>query len=145
MILRRTLALASRGRLSILIFHRVLRERDPLLPTEPTGAEFDSLLAHLANRFSILPLAEAVERLYGGTLPRSAMAITFDDGYADNLSVAAPILAIVLKSKIAGDIRVQAKEKVPAAVLKAEGARIPTPVNVVISLSTTLKNAPAIG
>jgi ribosome biogenesis GTPase A len=35
------------------------------------------------------------------------------------LTLAAPILAIVLKSKIAGDIRVQAKEKVPAAVLKA--------------------------
>ena len=32
------------------------------------------------------------------------------------LTLAAPILAIVLKSKIAGDIRIQAKEKVPAAV-----------------------------
>jgi small GTP-binding protein len=41
------------------------------------------------------------------------------------LTLAAPILAIVLKSKIAGDIRIQAKEKVPAAVLKAAEAMQP--------------------
>jgi GTP-binding protein EngB required for normal cell division len=41
------------------------------------------------------------------------------------LTLAAPILAIVLKSKIAGDIRVQAKEKVPAAVLGAAEAMKP--------------------
>jgi small GTP-binding protein len=41
------------------------------------------------------------------------------------LTLAAPILAIVLKSKIAGDIRIQAKEKVPAAVLKAAEAMRP--------------------
>ena len=41
------------------------------------------------------------------------------------LTLAAPILAIVLKSKIAGDIRVQAKERVPAAVLNAATAMKP--------------------
>ena len=41
------------------------------------------------------------------------------------LTLAAPILAIVLKSKIAGDIRVQAKEKVGAAVLSAADAMKP--------------------
>jgi small GTP-binding protein len=41
------------------------------------------------------------------------------------LTLAAPILAIVLKSKIAGDIRIQAKEKVPAAVLHAADAMKP--------------------
>jgi len=41
------------------------------------------------------------------------------------LTLAAPILAIVLKSKIAGDIRIQAKERVPAAVLKAAEAMQP--------------------
>lgn len=41
------------------------------------------------------------------------------------LTLAAPILAIVLKSKIAGDIRIQAKEKVPAAVLGAAEAMKP--------------------
>lgn len=41
------------------------------------------------------------------------------------LTLAAPILAIVLKSKIAGDIRIQAKEKMPAAVLGASEAMRP--------------------
>ena len=41
------------------------------------------------------------------------------------LTLAAPILAIMLKSKIAGDIRVQAKERVPAAVIKAAEAMKP--------------------
>lgn len=41
------------------------------------------------------------------------------------LTLAAPILAIVLKSKIAGDIRVQAKERVPAAVQNAAEAMKP--------------------
>jgi len=41
------------------------------------------------------------------------------------LTLAAPILAIVLKSKIAGDIRIQAKEKMPAAILGASEAMKP--------------------
>ncbi len=41
------------------------------------------------------------------------------------LTLAAPILAIVLRSKIAGDIREQAKEKVPDAVMRAGDAMRP--------------------
>ncbi|MEZ4399079.1 MAG: dynamin family protein [Kofleriaceae bacterium] len=41
------------------------------------------------------------------------------------LTLAAPILAIVLKSKIAGDIRAQAKEKVPGAIFHAATAMRP--------------------
>lgn len=41
------------------------------------------------------------------------------------LTLAAPILAIVLKSKVAGDIRQQAKERVPAAVRNATEAMRP--------------------
>ena len=92
MIVKGAFALASRGRLSVMIFHRVLAAADPLLPSEPTAAQFEALLKHLGSRFSVLPLIQAVRRLYDDTLPAGSLAITFDDGYADNLSVAAPIL-----------------------------------------------------
>jgi peptidoglycan/xylan/chitin deacetylase (PgdA/CDA1 family) len=90
--LRAALALASRGQLSILIFHRVLAEHDPILPGEPSAAEFDALLGHIKRRFTVLPLADAVARLYRNALPPAPLAITFDDGYADNFVVAAPLL-----------------------------------------------------
>src|SRR5690349_5292494 len=90
--LRGALRLASWGRLSILFFHRVLAERDPLLPGEPSAKEFDALLAHVAQRFMLVPLEEGIRRTFEQTLPPRALAITFDDGYADNLSIAAPLL-----------------------------------------------------
>jgi peptidoglycan/xylan/chitin deacetylase (PgdA/CDA1 family) len=81
-----------RGRLSVLIFHRVLREADPLLPDEFDAARFDAVCAWLRRWFQVLPLATAVRHLRDGTLPARAAAITFDDGYADNAQVALPIL-----------------------------------------------------
>lgn len=84
---------ASRASLVILIYHRVLREPDLLLPSEPSAAEFEAQMDLVAELFTVLPLREAVKRLRSGTLPRRALSITFDDGYANNLHVAQPILA----------------------------------------------------
>jgi peptidoglycan/xylan/chitin deacetylase (PgdA/CDA1 family) len=81
-----------RARLSVLIFHRVLREPDPLLPGEMHALRFDRVCRWLAQWLHVLPLEEAVHRLRDGSLPARAAAITFDDGYADNHSVALPIL-----------------------------------------------------
>ena len=89
--LRCTSALTG-PRLSILIFHRVLRERDPIFPDEVDAARFDRLMGLVACSFHVMPLAEAAGRLTEGTLPRRALSITFDDGYADNHDVALPIL-----------------------------------------------------
>ena len=79
--------------LSILLFHRVLAERDPFRPGDLTASEFDGIVSILAGTFTVLPLDEAVTRLEANALPRGALAVTFDDGYRDNLDVAAPILA----------------------------------------------------
>lgn len=97
MLWRSVFALAAPGgrhaRLPILIFHRVRPSVDPLFPNEPDAQRFAALLAHLAGRFRVVALAEGVRRLFEGTLPARSLALSFDDGYADNLNVAAPLLA----------------------------------------------------
>jgi len=81
------------AKLDIFIFHRVYPRIDPLAPGEPDVARFERLIRFLSVAFTLLPLAEAAERLAAGTLPAAAACITFDDGYVDNLTLAAPILA----------------------------------------------------
>lgn len=82
----------ARGRLTVLIFHRVLAAPDPLLPDEFDAQRFDAVCGWLRRWFNVLPLDAAVRRLAQGTLPARPLAITFDDGYADNHDVALPIL-----------------------------------------------------
>ncbi len=81
-----------KAQLSILIFHRVLAEPDPLFPSEATIETFDAQMGLLKSVFNILPLPEALARLKAGTLPARPACVTFDDGYADNFMHALPIL-----------------------------------------------------
>ena len=81
-----------RGRLSILIFHRVLPEPDPLFPETPDARRFARILLRLKSWFNVIPLDDAADLLAHGTLPERAAVITFDDGYADNYTIAMPLL-----------------------------------------------------
>jgi peptidoglycan/xylan/chitin deacetylase (PgdA/CDA1 family) len=82
----------QRARLAVLVFHRVLPVPDPLCPDEMHAVRFDALCAWLARTFNVLPLDQAVRALHQGTLAARALAISFDDGYADNHDIALPIL-----------------------------------------------------
>jgi peptidoglycan/xylan/chitin deacetylase (PgdA/CDA1 family) len=55
-------------------------------------AEFELHLDYLTSHYQIISLRELVERLRAGRTVRHAVVLTFDDGYADNLRVAYPIL-----------------------------------------------------
>lgn len=80
------------AKLLILTYHRVLPEDDALLAGTVDAATFEWQMSLLAERFNVLPLTEAATRLRVGGLPSRAVSVTFDDGYADNVSVALPIL-----------------------------------------------------
>jgi len=95
LLFRAALAAARLGRprcLSVLIYHRVLAERDWMRPGEPTAEEFTWQMRLLGRHFNVLPLADAVQMMKDGRLPPRAACVTFDDGYADNATVALPIL-----------------------------------------------------
>jgi peptidoglycan/xylan/chitin deacetylase (PgdA/CDA1 family) len=83
--------LLLRRRAAIAVFHRV----DDSLPSNPitvTLAEFRSYLDFFSRYFIVVPLTEILERLSRGEPLGRRMAITFDDGYADNYDIAAPEL-----------------------------------------------------
>jgi peptidoglycan/xylan/chitin deacetylase (PgdA/CDA1 family) len=80
------------GDLSILIYHRVLAHADPLLPGAPSQTAFARQMMLVRRWFRVLPLPLALDLLDQGRLPARALAITFDDGYADNAELALPVL-----------------------------------------------------
>ena len=82
----------SQARLSILIFHRVLPAADPMFPDLVDATRFEALVRLLATSFHVMALGKAAAQLAAGSLPAGALAITFDDGYADNAEIALPIL-----------------------------------------------------
>lgn len=83
----------SRAGLLTLIFHRVLAGQDPMNADEPDAAGFAARIDLLRELFHVMTLREASDRMASGSLPARAACITFDDGYENNHSLAAQILA----------------------------------------------------
>ena len=81
-----------RPRAVVLVYHRIgERSLDPWhLMIDPEI--FAGQIETLAHDWTPISLSELVEGVGRRQLPERAVAVTFDDGYADNLEVAAPIL-----------------------------------------------------
>lgn len=80
------------GRLSVLLFHKIPTVADPLTSDEMDLASFEHILDFLAANANVLPLPEATAALQAGKLPSRAMALTFDDGYAEWIDNVSPAL-----------------------------------------------------
>lgn len=87
------LAGSVRAQAVVLVYHRVAEVADDPWSLAVTPAHFAEHLDVLRRRTRPLPLAHLGDALRGGRpVPRGATAVTFDDGYADNLSHALPTL-----------------------------------------------------
>lgn len=76
----------------ILMYHRVAEPKIDPWGLAVSAAHFDEQMALLRASRTVMPLAELVDRYKRNVLPRDAVAVTFDDGYVDNLITAKPIL-----------------------------------------------------
>lgn len=89
-------ALAQDAGAVVLMYHSVCEAKndrwiDPA--NRVSAATFEAQVAFLAKRGRVLSLTELVDSIGRGVSPKKGtVVLTFDDGYTDNLEVAAPIL-----------------------------------------------------
>ncbi len=76
----------------ILMYHRISDTSiEPnWLAVSPTN--FTDHVQYLKQTFNTMRLTDLVESIKDGSLPDRSVAITFDDGYSDNLTHALPVL-----------------------------------------------------
>ncbi len=76
----------------VLLYHRIANDpiNSQLLAVSPQN--FEGHLKELAENYNVVPLVKFIEQIRRNQLKPNTVAITFDDGYADNLINALPIL-----------------------------------------------------
>jgi len=81
----------------ILLYHRIVDDRTIYLDKGPVVhhhiRDFEQEIAWLKKRFQFLSMDEVVDTIRSGKFfARPSVAITFDDGYLDNYTLAYPVL-----------------------------------------------------
>jgi peptidoglycan/xylan/chitin deacetylase (PgdA/CDA1 family) len=83
--------LRLQNRFYILAYHMVSNHLNGFFP-EISVREFERQIRHLNENYSVISLEEAADRMSKGRSVRGCVAITFDDGFRDNYTIAYPIL-----------------------------------------------------
>src|SRR5438552_4939252 len=76
----------------ILTYHRIAEVRSDPWALCVRPHYFAEHLEVLRRDYHPLPLAQLAAAMMAGNIPRRAVVVTFDDGYANNLSQAKPRL-----------------------------------------------------
>lgn len=83
---------ALRCRVVILMYHRVFKTSSDPWGLCVSPKNFAEHLELLRRHYPVLTLHELVSSLRDARLPKRGVVLTFDDGYADNLWNAKPLL-----------------------------------------------------
>ncbi|HEY5052050.1 MAG TPA: polysaccharide deacetylase family protein [Solirubrobacterales bacterium] len=83
---------ARRGAGLILLYHRIAEPPSDPWQLAVTPRTFERHLRLLSSQCRVLTLSEMFEAARRGRIPDRAVAITFDDGYVDNLEEGLPLL-----------------------------------------------------
>jgi peptidoglycan/xylan/chitin deacetylase (PgdA/CDA1 family) len=86
----RVAAHMGRGRLTVITYHQVKEPAND--GSSVTPAAFREQMHYLQENYEVVRLEEGVKRLARGRAPQRLISITFDDGYLDNATIAAPIM-----------------------------------------------------
>lgn len=91
--LENCLPVGSKNNFRILNYHRVNDFEDPFTIDSVAAKDFDAQMRYISKQYHILSMEDIYHTInQGGNLPPGCLAITFDDGYADNYTFAWPIL-----------------------------------------------------
>ena len=81
-----------RGGAVILGYHRIAEETRDAYESCVSPQHFEEQMDMVSRHAHVISLSILVQHLREGSLPARSVAVTFDDGYADNLYLAKPIL-----------------------------------------------------
>lgn len=76
----------------IIYYHRISNFYQPINRLSVNPSNFAEHLDVLTRYFIPIKLSDLINHIHDGTLPRKAVVVTFDDGYADNFWNAYPLL-----------------------------------------------------
>lgn len=76
----------------ILLYHRIANSNNDPHKLCVSPENFRKQIEYLKENFKIIPLVQLVQNIRMKRVQNNSMVITFDDGYADNLHNALPIL-----------------------------------------------------